>query len=153
MFFVLFQYLIKEKILSFQSKLQAKYLNYFIPALIPILLTTDHGRNISLITFHLISFYSILNLNNSKLINLNENIHKSLLIKFSLMMFLFFYVFMWKLNQFAGFGLRGIPNDIFQSSLFAEIIKFIKFSYEFIDLNIVNMIIIFFQLKNNDFVF
>ena len=78
MFFILFQYLIKEKILSFQSKLQAKYLNYFIPALIPILLTTDHGRNISLITFHLISFYSILNLNNSKLINLNENIHKSL---------------------------------------------------------------------------
>ena len=139
MFFVLFQYLIKEKILSFQSKLQAKYLNYFIPALIPILLTTDHGRNISLITFHLISFYSILNLNNSKLINLNENIHKSLLIKFSLMMFLFFYVFMWKLNQFAGFGLQGIPNDIFQSSLFAEIIKFIKFSYEFIDLNIVNL--------------
>ena len=139
MFFVLFQYLIKEKILSFQSKLQAKYLNYFIPALIPILLTTDHGRNISLITFHLISFYSILNLNNSKLINLNENIHKSLLIKFSLMMFLFFYVFMWKLNQFAGFGLQGIPNDIFQSSLFAEIIKFIKFSYEFIDLNIINL--------------
>ena len=139
MFFVLFQYLIKEKILSFQSKLQAKYLNYFIPALIPILLTTDHGRNISLITFHLISFYSILNLNNSKLINLNENIHKSLLIKFSLMVFLFFYVFMWKLNQFAGFGLQGIPNDIFQSSLFAEIIKFIKFSYEFIDLNIVNL--------------
>ena len=55
------------------------------------------------------------------------------------MMFLFFYVFMWKLNQFAGFGLRGIPNDIFQSSLFAEIIKFIKFSYEFIDLNLVNL--------------
>ena len=139
MFFVLFQYLIKEKILSFQSKLQAKYLNYFIPALITILLTTDHGRNISLITFHLISFYSILNLNNSKLINLNENIHKSLLIKFSLMVFLFFYVFMWKLDQFAGFGLQGIPNDIFQSSLFAEIIKFIKFSYEFIDLNIINL--------------
>ena len=35
-------------------------------------------------------------------------------------------IFMWKLNQFAGFGLRGVPNDIFQSSLFAEIIKFIK---------------------------
>ena len=46
---------------------------------------------------------------------------------------------MWKLNQFGGFGLQGIPNDIFQSSLFAEIIKFIKFSYEFIDLNIINL--------------
>ena len=46
---------------------------------------------------------------------------------------------MWRLNQFAGFGLGGKPNDIFQSSLFAEIIKFIKFSYEFIDLNIINL--------------
>ena len=139
LFYVLFQYLIKEKILSFQSKLQEKYLNYFIPVLIPVLLTTDHGRNISLITFHLVTFYSILNLNNLKLINLNENIHKSLLIKFSFIVFLFFYIFMWKLNQFAGFGLQGIPNDIFQNSLFAEISKFIKFIYEFIDLNIINL--------------
>ena len=46
---------------------------------------------------------------------------------------------MWKLDQMAGFGLRVIPNDIFQSSLFAEIIKFIKFTYEFIDINIVNL--------------
>ena len=60
MFFVLFQYLIKEKILSFQSKIQVKYLYYFIPTLIPVLLTTDHGRNISLITFHLISFSQLI---------------------------------------------------------------------------------------------
>ena len=33
---------------------------------------------------------------------------------------------MWKLDQLAGFGLQGKPNDIFQSSLFSEIIKFIK---------------------------
>jgi len=46
---------------------------------------------------------------------------------------------MWRLDQFAGFALQGIPKDIFQSSLFAEIIKFIKFSYEFIDLNIINL--------------
>ena len=46
---------------------------------------------------------------------------------------------MWRLDQLAGFALQDIPNDIFQSSLFAEIIKFIKFSYEFIDLNIINL--------------
>ena len=42
---------------------------------------------------------------------------------------------MWKLDQMAGFGLRGMPNDIFQSSLFAEISKLIKFLYTFIDQN------------------
>ena len=46
---------------------------------------------------------------------------------------------MWKLDQMAGFGLRGIPNDIFQSSLFAEVLKFIKFVYDFIDLNVVDL--------------
>ena len=38
----------------------------------------------------------------------------------------------------AGFGLRGIPHDIFQSSLFAEFIKFIKYLYIYIDLNFYN---------------
>ena len=46
---------------------------------------------------------------------------------------------MWKLDQVAGFGLRGIPNDIFQSSLFAEISKFVKLLYAFIDLNILEL--------------
>ena len=55
------------------------------------------------------------------------------------MLFVFFYIFMWRLDQYAGFGLRGIPNDIFKSSLFAEIIKFIKFIYIYIDHNIFNL--------------
>jgi len=138
-FFILFQYLIEKKILNFHSKLQTKYFKYFIPVLIPVLLTSDHGRNISLITFHLISFYAVLNFNNEKFLKFIKNVRKSLLINVSLILFLLFYVFMWRLNQFAGFGLAGKPNDIFQSSLFAEIIKFIKFSYEFIDLNIINL--------------
>ena len=46
---------------------------------------------------------------------------------------------MWKLDQFAGFGLQGKPNDIFQSSLFAEFIKLIKFIYQFVHINIINL--------------
>ena len=46
---------------------------------------------------------------------------------------------MWKLDQMAGFGLRGNPNDIFQSSLFAEFVKFIKFLYIYIDINIYDL--------------
>ena len=57
------------------------------------------------------------------------------LTKIFFILIVFFYIFMWKLDQMAGFGLTGIPNDIFQSSLFSEILKFIKFLYEFVDTN------------------
>ena len=70
---------------------------------------------------------------------LKKEFNKKFLSKVLLFLFLFFYIFMWKLDQFAGFGLRGVPNDIFQSSLFAEIIKFIKFLYNFIDSNLINL--------------
>ena len=74
-----------------------------------------------------------------RLFNLNNKIQSSLLNKTIIIIFLIFFIFMWKLNQFAGFGLQGKPNDIFQSSLFDEFIKFVKFSYNFIDANVINL--------------
>ena len=54
-------------------------------------------------------------------------------------LFIFFYVFLWKLDQFAGFELQGKPNGIFKSSLFAEFIKFIKYLYFYVDLNFIKL--------------
>ncbi len=125
--------------MEFNSQYQKKYFIFFLPVLLAVIMTTDHGRNISLISFHLIAFYSILPFDLNKFHIFANKINKIFLLKMLSILFLFFYIFMWKLDQMAGFGLRGIPNDIFQSSLFAEIIKFIKFSYEFIDLNIINL--------------
>jgi hypothetical protein len=139
LFYFLFQYLIDNKILSFRSKFQAKYILFFVPCIIPFFLTTDHGRNLSFLSFYLIAFYSTLNLNLSKFMILDNKIVNSISSKLLLIIFIFFYIFMWKLNQFAGFGLQGKPNDIFQSSLFGEIIKCVKFMYSYIDSNIVNL--------------
>ena len=45
---------------------------------------------------------------------------------------------MWKLDQMAGFtGSSG--QIIFQSSLFAEFVKLIKFSYNYVDLNLFDL--------------
>ena len=134
-FYVIFQYLIENKILNFHSQYQKKYFIYFIPTLLTFILATDHGRNISLISFHLIAFYSILSFDLKKFLILKNKINKIFLLKFFSFLFLFFYIFMWKLDQMAGFGLKGIPNDIFKNSLFAEVTKFIKFMYAFVDLN------------------
>jgi hypothetical protein len=135
----LFEYLIEKKIVSFQSKYQIRYIIYFLPLFIPFLLTSDHGRNLSFVSFYLIVFYSILKLNTSKLLVESKRINKVLIFKFLLFLFLIFYIFMWKLDQLAGFSLQGKTTYIFQSSLFAEFIKLIKFLYYFIDLNIVSL--------------
>ena len=92
-----------------------------------------------MLSFYLISFYLTLNVNEYRLTNINKRLQNRLIDKFVLYIFLFFYIFLWKLNQFAGFGLQGVPNDIFQSSLFAELISFIKYFYNFIDMNIINL--------------
>ncbi len=135
----LFHYLIEKKILSFQSKYQINYIYYFLPAFIPFLLTSDHGRNLSFISFYLIIFYSILKLNTQRLIIENTKIKKILIFKLTLFLFLFFYIFMWKLNQMAGFSLQGKPTYIFNSSLFAEFVKLIKYLYFFVDQNIIDL--------------
>jgi len=138
-FYMLFNYLLEKKIVFFSSKYQSKYLFFFIPVIIPFLLTSDHGRNLSFLSFYLVTFFIILNLNTKKLTNLIDLISKDHLKKYMLFVFIFFYVFMWKLDQLAGFGLQGKPNDIFQSSLFAEFIKFIKFLYNYIDMNVLDL--------------
>ena len=138
-FYIIFSYLIEKKILNFYSNYQKKYLFYFIPTLICFTLALDHGRNISLISYHLIAFYLTLLVDAKKFVLLRDQLYKNFLARISLIAFLFFYIFMWKLNQMAGFGLRGIPDDIFQSSLFAELVKFVNFVYNFIDLNIVDL--------------
>lgn len=138
-FYYLFQYMIDNKILSFRSKYQTKYILFFSPCIFTFILASDHGRNLSLLSFYLIAFYSILNLNLIKFKELNYRILNSISSKSLSIIFLFFYIFMWKLNQFAGFGLQGKPNDIFQSSLFGEISNCTRFIYYFIDLNIIDL--------------
>lgn len=138
-FFTFFKYLMIKKVIYYNSKYQRHFLIYFLPCLIPVFLTTDHGRNISLIAFHLVVYFLTLKLNLLKLHQIKINYNKNFLFKNFFILFIFFYIFMWKLDQFAGFGLRGIPNDIFQSSLFAEFIKFIKFLYFYIDKTIIHL--------------
>ena len=92
-------------------------------------MTTDHGRNFGLIVIYLMAFFSTLNFNKQQFVNFNNQLNQNLIKKSIVVFFLIFYVFMWKLDQFAGFELQGKPNGIFKSSLFAEFVKLIKFLY------------------------
>ncbi len=138
-FLILFQYFIEKKIIFFQSKYQKKYLLYFLPVLIPIILTSDHGRNLAFLSFYLVTFFSILKIDILKFKKEINRILKNLFKKYAVFIFIFFYLFLWKLDQVAGFRLEGKPNGIFKSSLFAEFVKLIKFIYSYIDLNIIDL--------------
>tara|TARA_B100000787_G_C16158747_1_gene280307 strand:- start:559 stop:1179 length:621 start_codon:yes stop_codon:yes gene_type:complete len=138
-FFFMFHFFIKEKILKFHNIYQKNYIYFFIPILLSFLLARDHGRNISLLATHLLAFYGILILDHKKLNMIKNQIKKNFFIKTSLIIFLIFYIFMWRLDQLAGFGVGGKLNMIFKSSIFAEVIKLIKFLYFYIDLNIIDL--------------
>ena len=69
------------------------YLIYFVPCFLPFFLTTDHGRNLSLLSFYLVSFYATLNVNSKFLFNWNKKIQASLINKFFIIIFLFFFYF------------------------------------------------------------
>jgi len=136
-FYTIFHYYIIKKIIIFHSLYQKKYFIFFAPALFTFILATDHGRNISLISFHLIAFYAVLKFD-SKKFKIFEN-NKNFIVNSFSILFLFFYIFLWKMDQMAGFWLNGEPNNIIQSSLFSEIIRFFKFVYSYIDLNIIEL--------------
>ena len=137
--FLIFQTFLNERIIAFFSKQQKNYFLFLLPALIPFFFTQDHGRNLSLFAFHLIVFYLVLKLNYEKFNLFFKKINSKTLNKTLIFLAIFFYIFLWKLDQFAGFELQGKPNGIFKSSLFAEFIKLIKYLYFYVDLNIINL--------------
>ena len=136
-FFTIFHFFIKRKIISLRSFYQTKYLIFFFPTLATFILATDHGRNISLIAFHLIAFYGVQKINMKKIDVFKKN--KNFFVNFFYILFIFFYIFLWKIDQMAGFWLKGEPNSIFQSSLFSEILQFFKFIYNYIDINFIEL--------------
>ena len=139
-YYVLFETLLKKKIITYNSIYQKHALLFFLPCIIIFILAhVDHGRNISLISTNLIVYYSTLKLNTLKFKNFISSYDTKVLEKISLLIFLIFYIFMWKLDQYAGYSMRGESNTLFESSLFGEIKKFINYAYFYIDLNFFNL--------------
>jgi len=135
-FYFFFQSLIVKKILIYKFKLN--YLLFFIPSLL-IFLNLDHGRNLSLLSFHLVAFFLILKVDAYKLIQFIKYLRGNFFLINCVYIFLFFYIFMWVLPQDAGFGGREQVNTIFKSSLFAEVLSFVKSSYIFINNHIITL--------------
>ena len=136
---ILYGNLLDKKIINVSGFYRWGHLYFFFPTIICFVLALDHGRNISLISTHLIIYYIILNYNNAKLKVLEKKIFKNINKLILLILFSFFYLFLWKLDQSAGFAFEGKETTIFKSSLFSELIKFIKYIYIQIDLYLIEL--------------
>ena len=86
-----------------------------------------------MLSFHLIAFYLILNIDEKKLNTFLKKIRNNFYFLNLFYIFFLFYLFMWILPQDAGFGGREQINTILRGSLFTEFKKFINFFYIFID--------------------
>ena len=133
-FYFLFQNLVSKGILIYKSKFN--YVLFFIPSLL-IFLNLDHGRNLSLLSFHLVTFFLVLKVDAFKLTRLAKSLRGNFFFINCIYIFIFFYVFMWVLPQDAGFGGREQVNTIFKSSLFREVVSFVKFTYIFISNHVI----------------
>jgi hypothetical protein len=131
-FYFLFHYFMLKKIIIVGNDVKKNYILFFIPTLF-IFLNIDHGRNLSLLSTHLIIFYLVLDFNKFNLLNFFKIIKKNFYLKNFLYILIFIYLFLWVLPQNAGFGDKEQTNTIFKSSIFAEVIKAVKFIYYFVD--------------------
>jgi hypothetical protein len=135
-FYFFFHFFIIKKI--FIYNLKYNYIFFFFPTFL-IFINIDHGRNLSLLSFHLVAFYLMLYINGEKLKKFIKQKRNNFYFINLIYIFIFFYLFMWTLPQDAGFGGREQINTIFRGSLFAEFKKFINFLYIFIDNYIIRL--------------
>jgi hypothetical protein len=135
-FYFFFHIFISKKIFIYNFKYN--YLLFFFPILLSFI-NLDHGRNLSLLSFHLIAYYLILKIDEKKLNTFLKKIRNNFYFLNLFYIFIFFYLLMWTLPQDAGFGGREQINTIFRGSLFTEFKKFINFFYTFIDNYVINL--------------
>ena len=140
--YLFFGYLISKKILILKNNIKVNYLYFFLPPLALFILALDYGRNLNLISTHLIAFYSILDFDTKKLNKFKSDFKSKFILNRLLIIFIIFYCFMWYLPQ--GGGYSGIADftvnsSILKNTFLAEIKEIFMILFNFIDNNFINL--------------
>ena len=132
-FILLFHYLIDKKIVIIKNSLIKNsliknYFIFFIPSLLIFVAGADFGRWMNILSFHLLAFYFILNIDENKKIAFN--LRTWILVYICL----FLYVFLWTLPEGFMWG-----QKVFHSSMFHSLYNLTLNTYHFINLNIIEL--------------
>jgi len=131
----------KIKIFFNTFKINVDYRWFFIPSLF-LFFFADHGRTLNLISFHLIAFFFILDLNEKKINLFYKKTINNFVVKNFITVFLFFYLFFYFTPFNGGLVAMGpgpYNNEIFKLTLGSEITKSFKIFYNYIDGNIIEL--------------
>ena len=137
--YLVFDFLIKNKVLKTRNNLSGKYIFIILPSFLILLLMLDHGRSLNLLSVHIISFYLILKIDHKKLKNLSTKINDHFFYKKILIIFLIFYLNFWFLPQGGGFTGIGNFTTIFKGTLLNEIKSIFLIVFNYIDSEIINL--------------
>ena len=134
LFFVIFHYLVLEKIVLINFKIRNTYIYFFLPCLLIFCTGWDTGRHLSMFSFHMLSFFLIFDMSAKKIFNTKSSYNSSVFLKKNILIIsLFMYVFMWRLTQASGFGGKEQILTIFDSGLKDEIVRLVAIIYNFVD--------------------
>ena len=125
---LLFHYLIDNKVVIIKNSLIKNYFIFFIPCLLIFVAGSDFGRWLNILSFHLLAFYFILNIDNNK--KFFFNLRTWILIYLSL----FSYIFLWTLPEAFMW-----EQKVFHSSMFHSLYDLTLGTYHFINLNIIEL--------------
>ena len=125
---LLFHYLIDNKVIIIKNSLIKNYFIFFIPCLLIFVAGSDFGRWLNILSFHLLAFYFILNIDNNK--KFFFNLRTWILIYLSL----FSYIFLWTLPESFMW-----EQKVFHSSMFHSLYDLTLGTYHFINLNIIEL--------------
>ena len=137
--YLVFDFLVKNKVLKISIKLSNKYIFIILPSFLILFIMLDHGRSLNLLSVHIISFYLILKIDHKKLKNLFAKINDHFFYKKILIVFLTFYLNFWFLPQGGGFTGIGNFTTIFKGTLLNEIKIIFLIVFNYIDSEIINL--------------
>tara|TARA_B100000902_G_scaffold138541_1_gene136702 strand:+ start:3073 stop:4281 length:1209 start_codon:yes stop_codon:yes gene_type:complete len=139
LFYLIFDYMIKNNLLVIHKSLNNFYLIIISPAFLILLIMLDHGRSLHLLTIHLVAFFLTLRLNITKIKKTVLNIKKSFFTIRLLFIFLIFYLFFWYLPQGGGFTGIGNFSSLYKSSLINELLRLFLIIFNYVDAEIINL--------------
>ena len=137
--YTFFNYMIKNNIFEINKLLADKYLLIILPSFAILLIMLDHGRSLHMLSMHIISFYLLLNIKRSKLINLFSSIYSNYFLHKLLILFLIFYVNFWHLPQGGGFTGIGSFTSVFKGTFTNELLNIFLIIFNYVDMEIINL--------------
>ena len=143
--FMIFHYRLDKELNKFSKKLNFSYWFLLLPCLLVLIVTTDFGRSLNMISVHFLAFYLIFPKNLTTKTTSIFRVNK-ILVNYLFCIFLFFYCFFWTMPHAVGWqpmigSTTAYPDAVpyKNTNLMVELMNLSKHTYNVIDEYIITL--------------